>query len=380
MPAPQLGAGSKQRGPGAWSRAGTQEEHPGHRENDCMHTCSVIESATGSGEDVLGELRGSIVESFPTPCAPVELEDIPHHKANPEFSLVRGPSDLAPAQFGRASCESGSWRLRGRRDAPRKVSEGDRSSALLSPGFWKRFERRRALGSGEPSANDWTPRKRTGRERVPAREQERFREAKFSRLLAALCWISWISTRVTQFDHSSVDLWPLLCPRDPTDSPTPSSEHQGTEGPPGELHRPPRPRARSSPKSQSRRERRWNLVQFIKRKRSSQMSMKTNSSTISKQRGAIVIASVAEDRPMKSLSGGEGFWGQRGRERQPPAAETRSAATILGTCGDVSPGQEEGDAPKQSPGSEVSGFRGGVLLLRQDPPREALGARGVFPF
>lgn len=41
-----------------------------------MHTCSVIESATGNrgGEDVLGELRGSIVESFPTPCAPVELE------------------------------------------------------------------------------------------------------------------------------------------------------------------------------------------------------------------------------------------------------------------------------------------------------------------
>ena len=48
------------------------------------------------------------------------------------------------------------------------------------------------------------------------------------------------------------------------------------------------------------------------------MSMKTNSSTISKQRGAIVIASVPEGRPMKkSLSGNEGSWGQRRRERQP---------------------------------------------------------------
>ena len=47
------------------------------------------------------------------------------------------------------------------------------------------------------------------------------------------------------------------------------------------------------------------------------MSMKTNSSMISKQRGAIVIASVVEDRPMESLSGDEGSWGQRLRERQP---------------------------------------------------------------
>lgn len=41
-----------------------------------MHTRSVIESAAGNrgGGDVLGELRGSIVEPFPTPCAPVELE------------------------------------------------------------------------------------------------------------------------------------------------------------------------------------------------------------------------------------------------------------------------------------------------------------------
>lgn len=116
------------------------------------------------------------------------------------------------------------------------MSEGDRSSALLSPGFWKRFERRQALGAGEPRANDWTPRKWTGRERVAAREQERFREAKLSRLLAALCWISWIPTRVTQFDNTCVDLWPLVCPGDPTDSPTPSSAHQGAEGSPGELH------------------------------------------------------------------------------------------------------------------------------------------------
>ena len=47
------------------------------------------------------------------------------------------------------------------------------------------------------------------------------------------------------------------------------------------------------------------------------MSMKTSSPTISKKRGAIVIASVAEDRPMKSVSGDEGSWGQRRRERQP---------------------------------------------------------------
>ena len=86
-------------------------------------------------------------------------------------------------------------------------------------------------------------------------EQERVQdEAEFSGLLATLCAISWILASLTLFDNSCVGPLAARCAQDIPRPPTPSSANQGTEGPAGEQHRPPRPRARSSPKSQSSRE------------------------------------------------------------------------------------------------------------------------------
>lgn len=67
----------------------------------------------------------------------------------------------------------------------------------------------------------------TAREQVPARKQERSREAEFSRLLAALCRISWILTRVTQFDNSCVGPCPLGVRKRPHRFPHPQFSKSG---------------------------------------------------------------------------------------------------------------------------------------------------------
>ena len=57
--------------------------------------------------------------------------EIPPHEASLEFSLVRCPSTLVPGQLGRASWTSGWCGSEKEGTRPRKVSEGDRSSARL---------------------------------------------------------------------------------------------------------------------------------------------------------------------------------------------------------------------------------------------------------
>lgn len=172
-----------------------------------------------------------------------------------------------------------------------------------------------------------------------------------------------------------LDSWPPGVPKRPY-RPPPAQQVRGLRVPGESWHRPPRPCVGSFPKSQSKREKGvgiwYNLLS--KRKKTSQMSLKTNSSMIAKRRGVIVMTSVARDHPMKGLSGDEGSWVQRRRERQPrvfPATACRSAATNLGTSGGVSPGQEEGDAPEGSPRSEVAGSRCWV-------PDAARPAQGSF--
>ena len=85
-------------------------------------------------------------------------------------------------------------------------------------------------------------------------------EAEFSGLLAALWAIFWILANLTQFANSYAGPLAAQCAQDIPRPRNPSSANQGTQGPAGELHRLPRPRTGSLPKSQSNKERRCNLV------------------------------------------------------------------------------------------------------------------------
>ena len=155
----------------------------------------------------------------------------PPRKTIPSF-LLSG----APALWLQVSSEVGAgsrlWGESGRRDTPRRVPEGDGSSALPEASA------SRCVGSGDRRWGPWSnvkvpgrPHRCTGRARARARAQERSSgEVEFSGLLAALCWMSRSPARGTQFGNDYAGPLAARCAQEtPPASPRPAN--QGTEGP-----------------------------------------------------------------------------------------------------------------------------------------------------
>lgn len=121
-----------------------------------------------------------------------------------------------------------------------------------------------------------------------------------------------------------------------------------------------------------------------------------NSSTIAKRRGFLVIASVAENPPMKGLSGEEGSWGRRRPERQPRvflssawgvcwclsrSGRGRCSGRVSGvrglgfqtlgsSSGKIRPGKLCGSAASSRPEGVGDSWPGaGVVFGAGDPPR-----------
>ena len=105
--------------------------------------------------------------------------EIPPHEASLEFSLVRGPSTLAPLQLGRASWQLGWSGPEEEGTHPGKCPRETGALCCCGPGFWMHLERRPALGAGKLRADDRTPRRWTGRERA-GRESRSVSRAKRS--------------------------------------------------------------------------------------------------------------------------------------------------------------------------------------------------------
>ena len=99
-----------------------------------------------------------------------------------------------------------------------------------------------------------------------------------------------------------------------------------------------------------------------------------NSSTIAKRRGFLVIASVAENPPMKGLSGEEGSWGQRRRRDNLESFSVQCVGRLLVSLLIRKRAMLRKGVRRQRSWVSDTGF-----LKWQNPPRETFWERGVLP-